>query len=128
MIALARTLAAGSGTTDLGQAIEQAVPGRLEFSDWITAGAVVVATVILAVFAHQLVMRLNGRGESDSYAVRILARAVSTAIVIGGSVFVPGSLSINLAPLLAELGIVGIVIAFETRDITANYVAGLLMA
>lgn len=127
MIGLAWILAADSGPDDLEKAIDQAVPSQLESSDWIMAGVVLVATVILARVAHKLVMRLADGEESDSYAVRVLARFVSTAIVIAGLVFVLASLEINLAPLLAGMGLIGFVIAFATRDITSNYVAGLLI-
>lgn len=117
----------GGDSSDLGQAIDQAVPDQLSLSDWAEAGLIVLAAILLAVVVRQLVLRLDRRADSQSYAVRVLSRFVSFAIVTGGVLYAFAALEIRLTPLLAGLGVLGIVIAFATKDLTANYVAGLLI-
>jgi len=115
------------GGTDLEQAIDQAVPDRLGLSDWTEAALIVLAAIVLAVIVRQLVLRLDRRADSQSYAVRVLARFASFAIVTAGVLYAFAALEIRLTPLLAGLGVLGVVIAFATKDLTANYVAGLLI-
>lgn len=117
----------GGGTTDLGQAIDQALPDRLGLSDWAEAALIVLGAIVLAAIARQLILRLDRRPDSQSYAARVLSRFVSFAIVTAGVLYALAALEIRLTPLLAGLGVLGIVIGFATKDLTANYVAGLLI-
>ena len=120
-------LAQTSSDQDIGKAVDKAVPDKLSFGDWLQAGITVAVTIVLAIVAHRLVMRLNRHGDGDSQTIRLLARIVSSAIVVVGVLIALKALMINLGPLLAGLGIVGLVIAFAVQDVAANYIAGLLI-
>lgn len=59
--------------------------------------------------------------------VRIIARVVASVIVGIGFAIALATLGIDLAPLLAGAGVIGIAIAFAVQDIVANYFAGVLI-
>lgn len=112
---------------DITKAIDKAVPNRLGLEDWLIAAGIVTVAVVLAYVAHRLVLRLDRRTESDSRIIHILARVIATVIVFIGIVIAIGTLGIDLAPLLAGAGVIGIAIAFAVQDIVANYFAGVLI-
>lgn len=112
---------------DITKAIDKAVPNRLGLEDWLVAGGILVAAIVLAVGVRWLVLRLDQRTESDSRMVRIIARVVASVIVGIGFAIALATLGIDLAPLLAGAGVIGIAIAFAIQDIVANYFAGVLI-
>lgn len=120
-------LVAQASDGDIAKAIDKAVPNRLGLEDWLVAGGVVVGAIVLAVGVRWLVLRLDRRTESDSRMVRIIARVIASVIVAVGFAIALATLGIDLGPLLAGAGVLGIAIAFAVQDIVANYLAGVLI-
>lgn len=107
--------------------IEEVVPSGLEATDWITAAAVLVASIVLAVVVRRVVARVVCSRDAPVGIGRLVGRFAAVAVFLGGLVYVLASLDIRVAPLLGALGIVGIALAFALQDILENFVAGIML-
>jgi small conductance mechanosensitive channel len=106
-------------------AVEQAVPQGLTWSDWLQAGAVFVAGLVLAGIVHRVVRRtLSRRAEGGGQLVGRLAALVIATV---GFVYALSSIGVEVGLFLGALGIGGIALAFAFQDILENFVAGLIL-
>ncbi|OWY60433.1 hypothetical protein B7486_69210, partial [cyanobacterium TDX16] len=111
-------------TEDLADAFEG---DGLTANDWITAAAVFVVAVLVAVLIRRLVARAIEHHDATPVAARFISRLLAYAIVAGGLVYSLSALGVRIGPLLGALGIVGFALAFALQDIIENFVAGLLL-
>jgi small conductance mechanosensitive channel len=81
------------------------------------AAAAVVESAIVAERRHQRVRALGS----------ILRSAASVTILAIAGVVVLGDLGINLAPLLASAGVVGIALGFGAQNLVRDYLTGVFM-
>ncbi len=82
-----------------------------------TVAAAVVETAMVAERRHQRVRALGS----------ILRSAASVTIFAIAGVVVLGDLGINLAPLLASAGVVGIAVGFGAQNLVRDYLTGVFM-
>ena len=95
--------------------------------DWIEAAIAVGAAIAIAIAARWLIRRLGTRRDTVTSTIQIMARLVFSVIVAIGVYVALKLVGIDLGPVLAGAGIVGIAIAFALQDIAENYIAGVLM-
>lgn len=106
-------------------AVEQAVPQGLTWSDWVQAGAVFVAGLVLAGIVHRAVLRtLARRAEGGGQLIGRLAALLIGAV---GFVYALSSIGVEVGLLVGALGIGGIALAFAFQDILENFVAGVIL-
>ncbi|MFV0258100.1 MAG: mechanosensitive ion channel family protein [Acidimicrobiales bacterium] len=133
------TVGDGSGGSDPGSSstmtpaeavatVEAALPSPgITGSQWVTAAVVVVIGIAIGTVVGRMIRRLAQRTKAGATAVQISARIASSLIVLV-SVFVALTvLGVNLGPILAGAGVVGVVLGFALKDITENYVSGVLI-
>lgn len=111
-------------TEDLADAFEGE---GLMASDWLTAGGVLLGSLLIATILQRLVTRSIRSREGTPVAARLLGRLLAYAVVAGGLVYSLSVLGVRIGPLLGALGIIGIALAFALQDIIENFVAGLML-
>lgn len=92
----------------------------------------IIATIFLARFATALIRtgftlferRATGRGETLSAIFRGVAQSI---IFFVGLLTVLQHLSVNVTPILASAGVIGIAIGFGSQSLIKDYFAGLMI-
>lgn len=95
-------------------------------SDWITAGAVFVAAVVVGRVLAAVVIRLLRRHVDPALAL-LIGRFSGYVVLIIGIAYSLDSIGVRIGPVLGALGIAGIALAFALQDILENFVAGVLL-
>ncbi len=107
------------------EGVEQAVPQGLTWSDWLQAGIVFFAGLVLAGIVHRVVLRtLARRAEGGG---QLIGRLAALAIASIGFVYALSSIGVEVGLLVGALGIGGIALAFAFQDILENFVAGVIL-
>ena len=96
-------------------------------NDWITAAIVLAVAFALATAARWAVRRFGQRNDAVTSTVQIMARLVFAVIGAIGIYIALRAVGLDLGPVLAGAGIVGIALAFALQDIAENYISGVLM-
>ena len=102
---------------DVAAGFPEAAPGTL---DEVLVTAARAATVERAMIDERRHQRVHALGA-------ILRSAASVTIFAIAGVIVLGDLGINLAPLLASAGVVGIAIGFGAQNLVRDYLTGIFM-
>lgn len=95
--------------------------------DWISAGLILFAAILLSRLIQMVVTRLVKGDEGTAVAARLIGRAVGAAVVIAGFVYALSSLGVRLGPLLGALGIGGLALAFGAQSILENFFSSILI-
>jgi len=112
-------------TTETWQAIKIKVA---EMLPGIATGIVVFALFwIGAVILRKVVIRVGGIRGIDRDLTRFLGRSTSVAILIFGAVTALGTAGVDVAALVAGLGLTGFALGFALKDIISNVLAGVLI-
>ncbi len=110
------------------QAAKETVIARgLTWGDWVLAGSVFVAGILLGRVVRMGLSRSLRRGDTEVSAADVVGRLVGYVIVLAGLIYALGSLDVRLGPLLGALGIGGIAIAFASQNILSNFIASVLL-
>lgn len=95
---------------------------------WILALIVLAAFVLAAQLAAALVKRAaRKRAISDRSIFRLLAGSANIALVLIGVISALGTLGVDVAGLIAGLGLTGLAIGLALKDAVSNLIAGLLI-
>lgn len=106
-------------------AVEQAVPQGLMWSDWLQAGLVFSVGLVLAGVVHRVVLRALARRAEG--AGQLVGRLAALVIATIGFVYALSSIGVEVGLLIGALGIGGIALAFAFQDILENFVAGVIL-
>lgn len=104
-----------------------AAPSELGWGEWIGAGVALVVAIVVASAARWLIRRFGQRRDTVTSTVQIMARLVFFVVVAIGVYIALRTIGLDLGPVLAGAGIVGIALAFALQDIAENYISGILM-
>jgi len=92
------------------------------------AVSIFVAAVIVAQVAAYLVRRAGRRRAVVEHRVfRLLAGSVNVAVILVGLISALGTLGVNVAALVASLGLTGLAVGLALKDAISNLIAGLLI-
>ncbi len=94
--------------------------------DWLTAGAILLGAVLVAVLAR-IVVRRAVRRQADPTIADLAGRVVSWGILGFALIYALDSVGVAIGPLLGALGIIGIAVSVPLKHILENFVAGLLI-
>lgn len=104
---------------DLGGQIVDLVPGL------VAAILIFIASLVLAKVAARAVSRASVKADAEIR--RLLTRLVTVATVGVGAVVALDQVGVNVAGLVAGLGVLGFTLGFALQDIGKNLVAGMLL-
>lgn len=122
------TLVAQSDVADASKSVvEDSGIGAVSSEQWILAGALVVAFVILAIVARRLISAGLQRTAVPPAVARLLGRFAGYLTVIIGFVYALTTIDVRVGPLLGALGVGGIALAFALQEILSNFVSGILL-
>lgn len=91
------------------------------------------AIIILAAFwlasriLERLISRVTKREHPNADLVRLLARSAKIALQTFGVITALGTAGVNVAALVAGLGLTGFAVGFAFRDVLSNLLAGVLL-
>jgi small-conductance mechanosensitive channel len=114
-------------TLILAAASQPVVSHNLGWTDWIVAGVIFVAGIVVGRISRVLVARAAKRDDSENSLADTIAKLIGYLAVIAGVVFALGVLGVRLGPLFGALGIGGLAIAFAAQSILANFLASIIL-
>ncbi|WP_323745709.1 mechanosensitive ion channel family protein [Arthrobacter gandavensis] len=129
---------------------------EFDFSGLLEGGIIILAAMILWLVARFLISKVVARAQKGSTLLRsqrlrwaqpvmrnldnkrraqradtigaLLRSSVSVAIWTVASIMVLGAIGINIAPLIASVGIVGIALGFGAREVIRDALAGFFIS
>ncbi len=108
-------------------ASDQIVDGSLGGTDWLRAGATIVAAVLAAMVISRVVRRVMSRWSNGDFAGRITGRLASYVTFVVGLIYALSSLGVRVGPLLGALGLGGLVLALALQKPVENFFAGVIL-
>ncbi|MXZ97852.1 MAG: mechanosensitive ion channel [Acidimicrobiaceae bacterium] len=100
---------------------------ELTSGDWIKAGIVLVATVVLAISLSKILRRTVSRGIGHGFAAILISRFLGYAVFIVGLSYALTVLGVRVGPLLGALGLGGLVLALALQGVVGNFVSSLIL-
>ena len=102
-----------------------------EYSVWlpriIKVAIILLVFMILSKTIKKLIASATKRLTIDTYLVSLLSRMSNIALIIVGTVTILGTLGIDVAALVAGLGLTGFALGFALKDTISNLLSGLLI-
>ena len=99
----------------------------LTVSDWIQAGIIVAATIVVAVLAARLVRRVLIHVVGPGFAAIVTARLVGYLLFLIGLFYALTSLGVQVGPLIGAIGLGGLVLALALQKLVENFFSGLIL-
>lgn len=106
---------------------EVIIDGSLTGTDWITAGAILVGAVVVAVIVFKFLQRVIAHGLGAGFASIMLARLASYAVFLVGLFYALTTLGVRVGPLLGALGLGGLVLALALQGVVENFVGSVIL-
>ena len=100
---------------------------RLTGSDWLRAGGIFVASILVAIIVGRVVRAVMRRSVANEFAVIIAGRLCAYTVFAVGLVYSMSSLGVRVGPLLGALGITTLVLALALQSVAENFVGGLIL-
>ncbi len=114
-------------TNPLAAEADTIVEGSLHGTDWLRAGATVVAALIAAIVIGRAVRRVMTRWTGSEFAGLITGRLVTYTTFIVGFIYALTSLGVRVGPLLGALGLGGLVLALALQKPVENFFSGVIL-
>ena len=108
---------------DFGELVDDSLTG----ADWIRAGIVVVASIVLAVVLNRIARSIGERTIGPGFASLLIARTIGYVVVLVGIIYALGGLGVRIGPLLGALGIGGLVLALALQGVVENFFGALIL-
>src|SRR5690606_892742 len=89
---------------------------------------VFVAFWIAAIAVRAVVRRLATNRQVQPALVRLMAKAAWLALLTFGAINALGTMGVDVAALVAGLGLTGFALGFALKDIISNLLAGVLVS
>jgi small conductance mechanosensitive channel len=109
------------------QADEEIIADTVSSGDWVRAGAIVVASIVVAIATARVARLLLERTFGAGFAAIIVARVIAYALFVVGLVYALNSLGVRVGPLLGALGLGGLVLALALQKVVENFVGSLIL-
>ena len=106
---------------------ESLLDDPLTHVDWIKAGIVLVATVVLAVAVSKMLRRVVARGIGHGFAAILTSRFLGYAVFVVGLSYALTVLGVRVGPLLGALGLGGLVLALALQGVVGNFVSSVIL-
>ncbi|MCY4133816.1 MAG: mechanosensitive ion channel [bacterium] len=99
----------------------------LTVSDWVQAGIIVAATIVVAVIAARLVRRVLIHVVGPGFAAIVTARLAGYLLFLVGLFYALTSLGVQVGPLIGAIGLGGLVLALALQKLVENFFSGLIL-
>jgi small-conductance mechanosensitive channel len=96
-------------------------------ADWLAAGGIFVAAIVVAILASRLLRRVITHGIGHGFAAILTARLIGYAIFLIGLSYALTTLGVRVGPLLGALGLGGLVLALALQPVVENFVASVIL-
>jgi small-conductance mechanosensitive channel len=112
-------------TGDLGESLSEL--SGLGLSDWLWAGGIFLAGIIIGLSVGRLAARLIDQRTSP-FIARLIGRVIAALFITVGFVYAMNQLGVSIGPVLGLLGLAGLAIALAFQDLLENIIAGIFMS
>lgn len=99
----------------------------LTTGDWVEAGSILVAAVLLSRLVKSVTARLVARSDGSGSAARLVGRVLGGLVLAVGLIYSLQVLGVRLGPLLGAIGVGGLALAFSAQAILENVFASVLL-
>lgn len=106
---------------------ESIIDEALTVSDWVQAGIIVAATIVVAVLVARLVRRVLTHVVGPGFAAIVTARLVGYLLFLIGLFYALTSLGVQVGPLIGAIGLGGLVLALALQKLVENFFSGLIL-
>ncbi len=103
------------------------IAAALETSDWITAAAIAVGTIAIAVLTRRLTKRRIQRVDEQAELIDVGGRILVAIVVSLGGFYTMQALKIEIGPLLGAFGIGALFIAVGLQPLLVNVVGSVIL-
>jgi small-conductance mechanosensitive channel len=79
------------------------------------------------VVAFKVIRRVGVRSRLDATIIKLIARSAKSSMILLGVISALGTLGVDVAALVAGLGLTGFALGFALRDAVSNLLAGVLI-
>jgi small-conductance mechanosensitive channel len=107
--------------------LDEALPHGLTAADWIQAGVILLAGIVLAQLIRAVTARMVGSEEGELGVAHVVGRLVGYVVLAAALIWALDSLDVRLAPLLGALGIGGLAVAFAAQSILENFFSSIVL-
>ena len=117
-------VAAQTETPDVEDTLSEL--SQLTATDWLIAGAIVVAAVIIGIAVRVAISRaLSSKGQLVS---RLVSRLAFGLVVALGFVYALNQVGVSIGPVLGLLGLFGLALALAFQEVLGNFIAGIMLS
>ncbi len=96
--------------------------------DLVFAAFIFIAFWIASKIVYRSILALSARSDADREDIlNLLAQVARIALLIAGILTALSSMRVNIAALIAGLGLTGFALGFAFRDILSNFLAGVII-
>ena len=103
------------------------IDDALTVSDWIQAGIIIVASIVLAVIVARLLRRALTHVVGTGFTAVGTARLGAYLIFLVGLFYALTSLGVQVGPLIGAIGLGGLVLALALQKPLENFFSGLIL-
>ncbi len=111
----------------LAQVADNLVDNGLSGRDWIKAGVIVTAALVVAMTASRFTRHAIGTWVDSGFAAMVASRLLGYVVFLVGLFYALNSLGVQVGPLLGALGLGGLVLALALQKIVESFLAGILL-
>lgn len=94
---------------------------------WVVAIVLIVVAILLGMWLQRLIRRASRKHNTMEAAGSVLSRVVQSVIVVVAVFLALDLVGLNIQPVLASAGVIGIVVGLAVKDIAENYIARIIM-
>lgn len=88
---------------------------------------VLFAFWLASVVLQKVIQRVGERSQVGQDMLNLLERTAKVGLLVFGTVTALGTVGVNVAALVAGLGLMGFALGFALRDVLSNFLAGVLI-
>jgi small-conductance mechanosensitive channel len=114
--------------TDIGQTVSEAFTNlRLDMGSLINAAIILLIGILIARLVRKAAITAMEQTRADLSAKNIVGRLSYGSVLILAILTALAQIGVNVAALLAGLGIFGFALGFALQDVSKNFISGLLL-
>ncbi len=127
MIALLGGIFAAAAASTSDASLEEAFGDEIGSREWITAGIILVAAIVVGRVLQAIVQRILTNDDTDREITHFAAATLRNLVFLAGIVYALLVLQVRLGPLLGAIGLGGLAVAFAAQSILSNVFASILL-
>ncbi len=94
---------------------------------WITAGIVIVSSLIVATVVSRTMKRVVARGIGQGFGAIVISRLASYVVFLIGLFYALRVLEVEVGPLIGALGVGGLVVALALQNTVGDFVSSVVL-